>query len=130
MRKIGSVHIHGNRKENKIALTFDDGPSEETKKVLKILKKYGAKATFFIWGERINGREIIIEKILKEGHELGNHSYHHRRLWFKSKNYVEEDIQRCDVELEKFGVKTNLFRSPGLSMSYNLLKICKKLKMG
>lgn len=128
MKRIGNIYIHGSRKENKIALTFDDGPSDETKGILKLLKKYDAKATFFIWGQRIKGRENTIDKIIKEEHEIGNHSYGHKRLAFKSKKYIEKDLKKCDYELNKFNIKTNLFRPPGLSMFYNLFNVCKKLE--
>jgi len=115
-------------KRIKIALTFDDGPSRETEEVLDLLKEYGAKATFFIWGERVKGREKTIEKIIEEGHEIGNHSYKHKRLAWKSKEYIEEELRRCDEELGRLKIKTNLFRPPGLSMFYNLFKICRKLE--
>lgn len=128
MKRIGNLYFHGNRNKKEIALTFDDGPSKETEKVLDILKSYNAKATFFIWGQRIKGREEIIEKIIKEGHEIANHSYEHKRLAFKSKTYIEEDLKKCDNELYKFKIKTNLFRPPGLSMLYNLFRVCKKLE--
>lgn len=128
MKKIGNLYFHGSRNEKEIALTFDDGPSEETLEVLGILKKYKVKATFFIWGKRIKGHEKTIEKIIKEEHEIGNHSYDHKRLAFKSKTYIEKDLRKCDKELYKFKVKTNLFRPPGSSMFYNLFKICRKLK--
>ncbi len=128
MKRIGNIYIHGSRKENKIALTFDDGPSDETKGILKLLKKYDAKATFFIWGQRIKGRENTIDKVIKEEHEIGNHSYEHKRLAFKSKKYIEKDLKKCDYELNKFNIKTNLFRPPGLSMFYNLFNVCKKLE--
>lgn len=128
MKRIGNLYFHGSRKENKIALTFDDGPSKETEKVLDLLKKYNAKATFFIWGQRIKGREKTIERIIKEGHEIGNHSYEHKRLAWKSQNYIYNDLRKCDGELSEFKIKTNLFRPPGLSMFYNLFKVCKKLE--
>lgn len=128
MKKIGNLYLHGSRKENQIALTFDDGPSYETEKVLYLLKKYNAKATFFIWGQRIKGREKTIERIVREGHEIGNHSYYHKRLAFKSQEYIRNDLEKCDNELLKLRIKTNLFRPPYLSMFYNLFKVCKKLE--
>jgi peptidoglycan/xylan/chitin deacetylase (PgdA/CDA1 family) len=128
MKKIGNLYFHGSRDKKEIALTFDDGPSDETKEVLKLLKKYSAKATFFIWGQRIEGREGTIDKIIKEGHEIGNHSYEHKRLAFKSQKYIKNDIQKCDEKLYNFNIKTNLFRPPGLSMFYNLFKVCKRLE--
>ena len=123
-----NIYFHGSRKKKKIALTFDAGPSEETKKVLELLKKYDAKATFFIWGERIKGREKIIERIKKEGHEFGNHTFSHKRMWFKSRKFMKKDIQKCDDELNKFGIKTNLFRFPGFKFGLNSLIVCWKLK--
>lgn len=123
-----NIHSHGSRKNKRIAITFDDGPSQETEKVLDLLKKYDAKATFFIWGERIKGREKTINRIKKEGHELGNHTFSHKRMWFKSRKFMRKDIQKCDDELNKFGIKTNLFRFPGFKFGLNSLIICWKLK--
>jgi peptidoglycan/xylan/chitin deacetylase (PgdA/CDA1 family) len=122
-----NIFLHGDRNKNEIAITFDDGPSEETEKILEVLKKYNIKATFFIVGKMIKGRENIIEKIKIDGHEFGNHTYSHKRLWFKSKNFIEKDIEMCDAELDKFKIKTALFRFPGLKFGFNSLVICKKL---
>lgn len=123
-----NIYFHGSRRKKKIALTFDDGPSKETEKVLDLLKKYNTKATFFIWGERIKGREKTIERIKKEGHEFGNHTFSHKRMWFKSREFMKKYIQKCDDELNKFGIKTNLFRPPCLAIGINLLVVCEKGK--
>ena len=127
MEKLFNIYFHGNRDAKQIALTFDDGPSKETLEILKILKKFNAKATFFVLGERIKGREKIIKKIIKGGHEIGNHSFHHPKLWFKSKKFIEKEIIKTDKELDKFGVETNLFRPPPFLIGFNLLRACKKL---
>ncbi|MCF7834329.1 MAG: polysaccharide deacetylase family protein [Candidatus Pacebacteria bacterium] len=121
------MYFHGDRNKNNIAITFDDGPSEETLNVLAVLKKYNIKATFFVVGKMIKNRESIIQAIKKDGHEFGNHTFSHKRLWFKSKKFIEEDIQRCDNELKKVGVVTNLVRFPGLKYGLNTIKICKLL---
>ena len=128
MKKTGNFYYHGDREKNEIALTFDDGPSEETLQVLKILKKFNAKATFFIWGQRIKGRERIIRKIIKEGHEIGNHTFSHKRLYFKSKDFIERDIKKCDEELAKFKIKTKLVRCPGFKFGVNSILTFRKLK--
>ena len=122
------VFFHGSRKEKKIAITFDDGPAKETVKVLDILKKYDAKASFFIWGERIKGREKIIERIKREGHEFGNHTYSHKRLWFKSSKFIKRDIEKCDEELGRCQIDTDLFRFPGFKFGLISLIVCWKLK--
>ncbi|MDE2031111.1 MAG: polysaccharide deacetylase family protein [Patescibacteria group bacterium] len=121
------MYFHGDRNKKNIAITFDDGPSEETLNVLAILRKYNIKATFFIVGKMIKNRESIIEAIKKDGHEFGNHTFSHKRLWFKSKKFIKEDIQKCDNELQIFGIKTNLIRFPGLKYGLNAIKICKLL---
>ncbi len=126
--RIFQCYFHGKRNSNKISLTFDDGPSKETEKILVLLKKYNAKATFFIWGQRIKGREKTIERIIKEGHEIGNHSYEHKRLTFKTQDYIFKDLKKCDKELLRLGFKTDLFRPPAFSIFYNLLRVCKKLE--
>lgn len=128
MKKIGNFYFYGERNKKEIALTFDDGPSDETKKVLAILEKYNAKATFFIWGQRIKGREEIIKRIIKEGHEIGNHTFSHKWLRFKSKKFIRKDIERCDQELAKFGIKTNLFRFPAFKFGINSIIVCNQLK--
>jgi len=122
------MYLHGNRNKKEIALTFDDGPSEETLKVLDVLRKNNAKATFFIVGKMIKGRENIIELAKKDGHEFGNHTFSHKRLWFKSKKFIEEEIKKCDEELQRVGITTNLIRFPGLKYGPNALSVCKKLK--
>ena len=59
-----------------IALTIDDGPSEYTEEIRRILKENNAKATFFIIGGQISGREEILKNLVRDGHELGNHAMH------------------------------------------------------
>lgn len=123
-----SVYWHGKRKERKIAITFDDGPAKETEEVLEVLRKYDAKATFFILGKRIAGREYIIEKIKEAGHEFGNHTYSHKKLWFKSPNFVKRDIEKCDEELVRLEIKTNLFRFPYYIFGLISVIACLRLK--
>lgn len=128
MNKLFNFYRKGSNKVNKIALTFDDGPSEDTEKVLDILKKFNIKATFFIWAKQIKGREKIIKRILKEGHEIGNHTFSHKHLHFKSYNFVKRDILACDLELQNLGIKTTLFRFPGFKWDLISLAVCLRLK--
>ncbi|MFX0196546.1 MAG: polysaccharide deacetylase family protein [Candidatus Hodarchaeota archaeon] len=63
-------------------LTFDDGPDlEMTPEILNILRKAGAKATFFVLGEKVDQYPGIVARIVDEGHELGEHSYRHLHPW-------------------------------------------------
>lgn len=119
---------HGNRDKKEIAITLDDGPSEETEQVLEILKKYNVKATFFVVGEMITGRENVVRRAKEAGHEFENHTYSHKRLWFRSAKFIEEEVTKCDEELAKLGIETDLLRFPGLKYGPSALKVCKKLK--
>lgn len=127
-KKLGRVYFHGSRKKNKLALTFDDSLSEETLKVLKILKEYKAKATFFVEGKRIKGRENILEEIIKQGHKIGNHTFNHKSLIFKNKKFIESEIKKTDEIFRKYEIETKLFRPPFYHMGLNCLLVCKKLK--
>lgn len=122
------MHFHGSRSERKIALTFDDGPCEETSQVLEILKEHGIRATFFIVGKMINGKENILDQAKRDGHEFGNHTFSHPNLLFKSKAFIENEITKCDRELEKVGIKTNLIRFPYIKGAWNAFSVCRKLK--
>lgn len=89
--------------EKKIFLTFDDGPTAEvTLGVLSVLKKYGAKATFFCTGENIEKEPGIFRQIVSEGHAVGNHTYSHLNGWkTKTKDYLE-DVEKCKTTIVKW----------------------------
>lgn len=122
------MYFHGDRNKKEIAITFDDGPAEDTLRVLEVLKKYDIKATFFLVGKMIKDREYIIQQAKNDGHEFGNHTFSHKRLWFKSKKFIENEIKKCDEELEKVDIKTDLFRFPGFKYGPTSLSVCKKLE--
>ena len=70
----------GDRDGDQVALTFDDGPSAQTEEVMDALARRDAKATFFVLGREIPGREAILSRAVDDGHELGNHSTTHTPL--------------------------------------------------
>ena len=88
--------------KKRIALSFDDGPRPETTpRVLEILKKYNAHATFYIVGSHVEGNESIIKQIVAEGHELGNHSYSHPLLPKKSADEVYKEVHNTSDLIAK-----------------------------
>jgi peptidoglycan-N-acetylglucosamine deacetylase len=72
-----AFHIHGPRRQKRIAIGFDDGPSDYTRQVLRVLRQFDAHATFFEIGGETPGRAETMRKILAQGSEIGNHSLHH-----------------------------------------------------
>ncbi len=105
----------GKPTEPKIALTFDDGPSQvHTPAILDVLRKYNAKATFFCIGHKIMANRELLQRIHQEGHTIGNHSYSHS-LWFDfySKKKVVAELQKTnDLILSETGKFPRLFRPP------------------
>ncbi len=98
-----------------IALTFDDGPSaEHTSRVLDILKEQEAPATFFCIGRNIAGNEALLERIAREGHLIGNHSFTHA-VWFDlfPARQIAAELQQTDRAIEALtGRRPAWFRPP------------------
>jgi len=91
-----------------IYLTFDDGPVEGvTDKVLEILRRYNAKATFFCIGRNVVRYPRLLERILEEGHVVGNHTFTHPNAWTSgSENYLKDTAQAAKI------IPGKLFRPP------------------
>lgn len=103
--------------ENKIYLTFDDGPTPEiTEWVLEELKKYNAKATFFCIGNNIGKHPKIFEKVIASGHSIGNHTFNHLNGWKTvTENYLE-NTKLCEEQI----LKSNPSHSELAKQIYNL----------
>ena len=97
-------------------LTIDDGPDpEDTPRLLELLDAAGAKATFFVIGERALRHPELIQAILAAGHEVGNHTQRHRAgaFWCLPGRMVAEEIEACQQGLRALGVeKVRWFRAP------------------
>lgn len=94
-----------------IALTFDDGPHPEyTPRVLDLLGKYNAKATFFVVGQLAEQYPAVIERIRAEGHALGNHTYTHAAMSLIKGRERRKELRACEKVLGPQPVK--LFRPP------------------
>lgn len=116
--------------EKIVAITFDDGPMQErTEKVLGVLNKFNAKATFFCIGNRITGNEILLKKIDEAGHLIGNHSYSHSNLFdLKNTKQMVKDLQSGNEEIKKVIGKAPLFFRPPFGVTTpSLAKACRKL---
>jgi peptidoglycan-N-acetylglucosamine deacetylase len=109
----GEIYDHKTTNQPIIALTFDDGPTKKTPDILAILKKHKIKATFFINGIDIEKYPIETRKIIAEGHEVGNHTYSHKRMIFKTLGFIKKEIESTDSLIYARGYKHEiLFRPP------------------
>ena len=99
----------------KVYLTFDDGPSSNTNKILDILAQYDVKATFFVVGKEGEWAEDAYKRIVEEGHTLGMHSYTHvYQSIYASVEADAEDLNRLkDYLYEVTGVESRFVRFPG-----------------
>ncbi|MFC7583325.1 polysaccharide deacetylase family protein [Nonomuraea antimicrobica] len=96
-----------------IALTFDDGPGKYAGTLLDTLKKYDAKATFFLEGQYVKSRPAYVKRMAAEGHELGNHSYSHPDFTKIEAGAVKNEIQKTQDAVKKAaGVEPKLLRPP------------------
>ncbi|MBD3272579.1 MAG: polysaccharide deacetylase family protein [Elusimicrobia bacterium] len=73
----GRFYADGPRTIKAVSLTFDDGPGPTTDDILAILAQYEIKATFFMMGKNVKNRPALAEKVAKNGHEIGNHTFSH-----------------------------------------------------
>ncbi|WP_431773161.1 polysaccharide deacetylase family protein [Streptomyces cucumeris] len=108
----GSEHIDCS-KAKCVALTFDAGPSENTPRLLEILKKNKAHATFFMLGKNhIEKHPDLVRRIAGEGHELANHTWSHKILTDSDDDEVRSEINRVQKAVKKLTGRTPLLMRP------------------
>ena len=97
---------------NKIYLTFDDGPSVCLEWILKTLKERSIKATFFCLGENLEKSDSV-NSILAGGHQIANHSFGHEDGWKASRSHYLKSVGRCQELIDKLAPENKkLFRPP------------------
>lgn len=112
---------HGPRDSLRIALTFDDGPGRVTEPILDALSRHGALATFNVLGERVEGREGTLRRILGDGHEIGNHAFRHERLAGRPREALGQ-LRRTSAAIRTaVGVTPRVFRAPYGSVSRSVI---------
>lgn len=109
----GGLTDHVKTKKKVVALTFDDGPTKNVDDILSLLDAYDAKATFFLIGNEIEKNPLLAEKIAEKGHQLGNHTYSHERMIFKSQAFIRNEVEKTNQLIEKAGYTGEIdFRPP------------------
>ncbi|ADQ17206.1 polysaccharide deacetylase [Leadbetterella byssophila DSM 17132] len=134
---IGSFHMrwnyhvvakHSNKTSEHIAITFDDGPSEFTEKVLDLLSETPHKVTFFLIGNKVDGYPELVRRMLMDGHAVGNHTFTHgKNTGFLNKTDLKEEILKTDFKLKEIiGKRPRFYRPPFGVTNPTLSKVIKE----
>jgi peptidoglycan-N-acetylglucosamine deacetylase len=124
----GRTLTHG-ADSTQMALTFDDGPNDpHTLRLLDVLARHNAKATFFLIGKYVRQRPDIVRAIAAAGHAIGNHTYNHPNLIFVSAGRLRQELEDCRKALEDaIGQPAPLFRPPFGGRRPNVLRTVRSL---
>lgn len=108
------THSRGLTSTPYVAMTFDDGPHpKNTPRLLEILRARNIRATFYVIGQNVDRHPDIVRRIVAEGHEIGNHTYTHRKLTSLGDSAVHTEMQRTeDAIVRAAGVKPRTMRPP------------------
>jgi peptidoglycan/xylan/chitin deacetylase (PgdA/CDA1 family) len=105
-----------------VALTFDDGPSRYTERYLKILKRHGAVATFFVIGSQVSGRASTLVTMAAQGNEIASHTWSHPALTSLSGGQIRQQVERTARQVAKItGKRPSLLRPPYGSVNGRVL---------
>jgi peptidoglycan/xylan/chitin deacetylase (PgdA/CDA1 family) len=112
-----------------LALTYDDGPNDPySLDLLDVLSRHQVRATFFMIGKHVRQRPDIVRDVVSAGHEIGNHTFEHPLLTFRSEGEIRAELSRCDTALfEVIGKRCRLFRPPFGGRRPAVLRIAREL---
>ena len=96
-----------------VAITFDDGPGKYTDRILSILEKYNARATFFVQGKNVSGYKSVMQRAVSLGNEIGNHTWSHVNLSNSSSSVISQQIGSTNTAIyNATGVYPRVYRPP------------------
>ena len=121
----GRAILKMSKGSNLCALTFDDGPSSHTERLMEILRERGIHATFFVVGKQVKYHPELIVRLQQEGHEIGNHTYSHKSLRHLSVDAQRSEILSVQESLRKLGVHSRYIRPPYGNFDANTVAIAK-----
>ncbi len=125
----GRTFIGNPRPSRQLALTFDDGPNDpHTLRLLELLATHNVHATFFLIGRYVRHLPQIVREISAAGHVIGNHTFTHPLLIFKSENEIRRELTDCRCAIEDaVGAHSNLFRPPFGGRRPAVLRVAREL---
>jgi peptidoglycan/xylan/chitin deacetylase (PgdA/CDA1 family) len=114
-----------------VALSFDDGPSLWTEQILDLLGAVGARATFFVCGVAIEGREETLRRCVAEGHEVANHTHTHPELRVLDRAAIHAELDAASAAIESvIGTRPVHFRPPYFESSPDVEAVSLELGLG
>lgn len=119
------------RETGRIAIGFDDGPSKNnTARVLDVLKAYDSRASFFLIGKLISGNEHLVQRMIREGHQIGVHGWDHLYLNALTAEECRINLRKTADGIKKAcGITPGIMRPPGGYANENVLKAAEDLNM-
>lgn len=108
----GNITSHVETNDKVVALTFDDGPTKNTDAILSLLDDFQVKATFFLIGKDIEEHPEEARKIAAAGHQIGNHTYSHKRMVLKSPAFIKHEIEKTDDLIAEIGYTKSIVVRP------------------
>jgi peptidoglycan/xylan/chitin deacetylase (PgdA/CDA1 family) len=116
-------------RSKRLALTYDDGPNDpHTLRLLEVLARHNVHATFFLIGRYVQHRPDIVRELVTAGHAIGNHTFNHPWLTFKSTQEMRTQLTDCDRALtDAVGTHSNLFRPPFGARRPAVLRIARQM---
>lgn len=126
----GRTLIAGNNPDE-FALTYDDGPNDAcTEQLLEVLARHQVHATFFVIGRFARERVALIRRIREAGHVVGNHTWTHPMLLFRSPGRIREEMSAtCAVLEDALGERIGYFRPPHGARRPDVLRVSRELGM-
>ena len=120
----------GRPEQRAVSLTFDDGPSESTPRILDILAHYRAPATFFQCGANVERLPAVARAVGQAGHAIGNHSHTHPLFCFRSRRFIQQDLERAQAAIQTHtGIRPAWFRPPFGARWFGLGRALRRLEL-
>jgi|AGTN01.2.fsa_nt_gi Predicted xylanase/chitin deacetylase len=122
----GRIVTRAKTDKMRIALTLDDGPTGDTGEILAMLDELGVKCTFFLTGGAIARNMDAAKAVAAAGHQIGNHSYSHGRMIFKSMQWIENEIDSTGALIREAGYAGEIYFRPPYGKKLLLLPLALK----
>lgn len=121
----------GNKESKKVYLTFDEGyEAGYTEKILKVLKQNDVKACFFITAHYVNTSSDLVQKMIDDGHTIGNHTVNHKSMPSLTTEQIKDEVMKLHTGVyEKFGYEMKYIRPPKGEYSEQSVAYCNSLRL-